>query len=514
MKPKMSAQKKRHIAAFIIVTVSNLLLLLTIWLLQRYDHIYLDEILYQLKAPAVGTNKSLLGSAYVRVGLLGVVLTALDVLFYRLAAGYPFKRQTVGERYKAYCSSKICLFFRKAVLPLSLCVTLVAASLFCAKLKVFSYLATAAKPSDFIKEHYVKPDDSVLTFPEEKRNLIYLYLESMEATFADTASGGAMEVNAIPELTALAEENVHFSNTDRLGGAVSYSGTTWTAAAMVSQTAGIPVKVPLSAETYGGENSFIPGLISLGEVLQKQGYQQTLLIGSDAAFAGRDSYFTEHGHYQILDVNSLKSDGRLEKDYHEWWGFEDAKLFEYAKQEITRLANEDAPFNFTMLTADTHFPDGYLCEDCPNRFEQQYANVLSCSSSRVYEFVEWLRSQPFFENTTLIISGDHLTMDPSFLKDISPEYVRTVYNCFIGSAVNPIKETNRQFGTFDMFPTTLAAMGVRIQGDRLGLGTDLFSASKTLTEEYGYTTLNEELQKSSEYYNQTFLGMDNKAYFS
>ena len=45
-----------------------------------------------------------------------------------------------------------------------------------------------------------------ITFPEQKRNLIYLYLESMESTYADKASGGAFDKNYIPELTQLAGE--------------------------------------------------------------------------------------------------------------------------------------------------------------------------------------------------------------------------------------------------------------------------------------------------------------------
>ena len=56
----------------------------------------------------------------------------------------------------------------------------------------------------------------------------------------------------------------------------------------------------------------------------------------------------------------------------------------------------------------------------------------------------------------------------------------------------------------DMFPTTLAAIGCEIEGNRLGLGTNLFSGEKTLTEKYGYDNLNAELSKKSEFYNTRF----------
>ena len=65
-------------------------------------------------------------------------------------------------------------------------------------------------------------------------------------------------------------------------------------------------------------------------------------------------------------------------------------------------------------------------------------------------------------------------------------YTRTVYNLFINPAVTPVETQNRQFSTLDMFPSTLAAMGVKIDGDRLALGTNLFSEKKTLIEEYGF----------------------------
>ena len=71
-----------------------------------------------------------------------------------------------------------------------------------------------------------------------------------------------------------------------------------------------------------------------------------------------------------------------------------------------------------------------------------------------------------------------------------------------------MSEKNRQFGTFDLFPTTLAALGVTIDGDRLALGTNLFSDRETLTEQYGYAYLSEELQKQSGFYDTELLQIE------
>ncbi|MEE0945851.1 MAG: LTA synthase family protein [Acutalibacteraceae bacterium] len=499
---------KKLITALVVLILGNVLFFLTFWLSSKYDNIYLDQILFQLRSPAVGANKSLLSNAYIRVGLFSVILTAVEILLYFVFSGKFANKLKNCERYVKYCATKACEFFRNVALPFALATLLVAVTFFVARLRVGSYIVTTSTESDFIESNYVDPNKTTLTFPQQKRNVIYIFLESMENTYGDTSAGGNITQNYIPELYELAENNINFSHNNGIGGALSYAGTTWTSAAMTAQTSGMLVKVPVVSGGYGGEDSFLSGITTIGEVLAQNGYNQMLLVGSDADFGGRKTYFTEHGNYSIVDINSLKAEGRLPQDYREWWGFEDKKVFQFAKEEITKLSQQDKPFNFTVLTADTHFPDGYICDICDKNHDEQYANVLSCASKQVYEFVNWIKEQPFYENTTVIISGDHLTMDPEFLKDTEENYTRTVYNCIINSAVAPVAEKNRNFGTFDMFPTTLAAMGVKIDGDRLGLGTNLFSASPTLTELYGFEMLDKELQKKSVFYNEEILELE------
>lgn len=502
------SSRKKTIIALVLLLAGNLILFLTIWLLNKYDKIALDQVLFQMKSSAAGVNRSIMGSAYIRVLGLGLLAMGLELLLYRLLSGNWTGKFRENMKYVRFRTSKTCKRIAGAAVPMALIFFFTSSTLFVTSLDVADYLVTTSTKSDFIEQHYVSPNDVAITFPEEKRNLIYIFLESMENTFAQPEeAGGNITANFIPELSQLAANNVNFSHSSGLGGALPYTGTTWTAAAMVAQTSGVGVKVPLTAGKYGGDKAFIPGVISIGEILEDAGYQQTLLVGSDVDFGGRGTYFTEHGNYNIIDINSLKAEGKLPQDYQEWWGYEDKKLFEFAKEELTRLGQTGEPFNFTMLTADTHFPDGYVCPDCGTSRDSQYGNVLTCSSSKIGELLEWIKAQDFYENTTIVLSGDHLTMDPDFMKSLNEDYVRTVYNCFINAPVEPVQEKNRLFATFDMMPTTLAAMGVQIEGDRLALGTNLFSDKKTLTEEYGFEMLNKELQKKSVYYNTEFLGM-------
>lgn len=365
--------------------------------------------------------------------------------------------------------------------------------------------------SDFIEINYADPRETKITFPEQKRNIIHIYLESMENSYLSKDLGGYMETNLMPELTELSYEGVTFSDTsNRFGGPLTATGTQWSVASMVNMTTGLPMKVPAEPNAYGTADSFLPGAYTFGEILRDAGYEQTVMIGSDANFGGLTYFFTNHGEYKIMDYRYAIKNGLIPEDYKVWWGFEDDKLYEFAKDEITRLYETGKPFNFTMETADTHRPGGYLSENAPTPYDDHYANAIAYSSEQTVEFVKWIQQQPFYENTTVVLIGDHLSMDTDFFEDFDSNYKRTQFNLILNAApevadTKSDRFVNRQYANFDMFPTILASMGVEIKGDRLGIGTNLFSDKDTIFEEYGTDKVNMELEKKSDFYNEKIL---------
>jgi phosphoglycerol transferase len=307
-------------------------------------------------------------------------------------------------------------------------------------------------------------------------------------------------------MTDLTSENINFSNTDKFGGALQVPGATWTSGSLVSQTSGVPVKMDTGIVNNNYNHStYMKGATALGDILKEKGYNQEFIIGSDKSFGNRDVYFEGHGDYYILDWKEAKKIGKIPSDYGVWWGYEDSKLFEYAKEEALKLSQEEEPFNLTLLTVNTHFEGGYLEEDCPNIYREQYSSVIACSADQVNDFVRWVQAQDFYDDTTIIISGDHLTMSTAYYENAPEGYTRTIYNLFINSAVKPIETKNRQFSVLDMFPSTLAAMGVKIDGNRLALGTNLFSDEQTLIEKYGYDQVSKGIEARSTYYNNKFI---------
>ncbi len=367
-----------------------------------------------------------------------------------------------------------------------------------------------AADSEFYRTEYKVPEYDNIIFPEKKKNLIIILMESMESSFADKENCGVMKKNLIPHLTKIAEENIHFSNTEKLGGGTELSGTGWTIAAMTSKFAGLPYNLPGS--NNHDHSYFLPGAVTLTDILDHNGYNQLFIFGSDKHFAGRDALLETHGNVQVHDIAWYKENGMLPQDYSVFWGFEDKKLYRFAKNELNNLSKEDKPFMFGLLTVDTHIPSGWQCEDCPQTEDMPIKNTILCADQMVYDFLEWCREQEWYEDTTIVIMGDHLFManeentpfdNKAYLTshrqknelnsmDGNP---RRWLDIFINAA--PVTSSdnfkNRKFSSFDMYPTILAALGCEIPQNRLGLGVNLFSEEKTLCERYSEDYINKEI---------------------
>ncbi|MBR2834028.1 MAG: LTA synthase family protein [Bacilli bacterium] len=338
----------------------------------------------------------------------------------------------------------------------------------------------------------------------DKQNLIYIYVESLETSFFSYKNGGNFNQSVIPFLEELSNDDISFSRSDKYIGANSLNGTGWTTAGMVASTMGIPLKLGVDANRKTTAD-FLPGAYSLGEVLKDNGYKNYLFIGSSASFGQRDVLFKQHGDYKIYDYNTAKKDGWIKDDYYNWWGYEDNKLYKFAKDVLIDIADSSEPFNFTLLTADTHAQDGYVDEKCDRKYDETLLNSYNCADKMLSDFIIWLKKQDFYDKTTVVIVGDHYSMqgnmDKIFEVTDNDVFDRGIYNVFMNSKVDTKNDKNREFSTFDFFPTTLAAMGFNIEGDRLGLGTNLFSGKTTLIERDGVNQVNGELYKRSKFYN-------------
>ncbi len=512
-----SAGKKKYTA---LKVVSVVMLALgaaaftgTIWGKETFGNISTDQMIVNLFTPKEGTSDDVMTTLWTGPVLKTGAATVAFILFTFSPRVLNYRR---GE--KEYCIFPV-LARRIISIVLAAAVFVGGVAFGIEKFELVKLYKMYAHDAKFIEDNFADPREIKMQFPEKKRNLIHIYLESMENSYLSVAQGGYLSENLIKPLSDLAKEGISFSHREKgFGGPVATTGCTWSVASMVNMNTGLPMKVPVDGNSYGTPDNFLPGAVTIGDILEAQGYEQSLMFGATAKFGGLNYFYESHGNFNILDYDAAKEKGWIPNDYYVWWGYEDDKLFEYAKNELTRLYETGKPFNFVMETADTHFPDGYVGENTPTPRDNQYANVIAYSASEVEKFVRWIQAQPFYENTTIVMIGDHNSMDSKFFENFDSGYLRTTFNLILNPAPGlldiPEERTkNRWFFNGDMFPTILASIGVRIEGERLGLGTNLFSGAPTVFEENGgeegWKEVSSMFEIGSKFYIDNILSGDN-----
>lgn len=319
--------------------------------------------------------------------------------------------------------------------------------------------------SNFYEENYrVKSSD--LPRSTQKRNLIVIFVESLESNFL------------IPNLRALANQSVNFSTTQSFGGHNQVGATSWTIAGIVGYMCGIPLNSPSIIA-----KSFLPNAECVSDSLAKMGYNQVMIMGSNDDFAAKGAFLKSH-NIKSKDVKYYKNIGALPSDYAHSWGFSDSKLFEFAKDELKNLADSADNFALYLLTNNTHSPDFFIESTC-GAAESNYQNAINCVDLLIGEFIAWIRTQDFYENTTILIVGDHLMNTNLPL----PRESRKIYNAFINprfcdlrtKSANLIPKS-RNLSHFDFAPLILDSLGICTKS--FGLGRNPF-LGQTLLESNG-----------------------------
>ncbi len=287
----------------------------------------------------------------------------------------------------------------------------------------------STNPHDFIpSSHYKVPDiESIkqsFSMVAKPRNLLVIYMESMESSFASTNPHDFIPSiatpNLIPNLSTLASRGVSFSHIKQT------IGTGWTIAGLISYNCAFPQTwLPFNAGFNDNvARYFLHSATCLGDVFSALGYEQAFFRGANADFAGSRGFFTSH-NIPINDLASIEDYAQGFGDYRNDWGVKDSVLFSYVKEYLQEYAakKDKKPFAFYVLSADTHAPgfvDKAQC-DLPT----SYANSLHCFDGIVGEFVEWFLQSPLAKDTTLVLLGDHLTMQQRFMRDGTS---RSIYN--------------------------------------------------------------------------------------
>lgn len=348
--------------------------------------------------------------------------------------------------------------------------------------------------SDLYRNHYIHPDSVQIDALDSLKNLIVIMLESMETNFSQYT----------PEIVELQKHNQNF-----YPGGLNVSGTSWTIAAITGKLCGIPLNMPMGIDEYLGKlPTYLPGAKCLMNILENKGYNQVYMQGSSGDFTQKRTFWTVHGNVSVHDIEYYKKVGKIPGDYYIFWGFEDRKLYRFAKDELDSLSKLEKPFALYMLTVDTHQPEGFLDDSCVAQFnvnEGKLPRVLRCTSRQLFDFLQWAKKQSWYNNTVISVMGDHAMPMLSPKANVSSTDSLYWVNFIINSAIQgPVRE--RQYSSLDVFPTLLESMGFALENRGVALGRSLYSDSLTMLELYGRHILDSLLRVRSIQYDKFLFG--------
>lgn len=324
--------------------------------------------------------------------------------------------------------------------------------------------------SDF-DSHYKVPGK---TLRGDRPNLVYIYAESLERTYFDEQAFPQLA----PELSEIKNNALDFSNTEQL------PGTEYTIAGMVASQCGIPLFAPFDGNASSSLSSFYPQNICLGDILKSSGYQNYFYQGASLSFAGKDLFLSSHGFDHAYGFNEL-SDQVKDPKYRNDWGWYDDTVLDIVFDKYLELAQKNQPFSLFALTVDTHHPDGFISRSCQRKSypfdgkENKSFAAVACGQEHIAKLIEKIRATPYFKNTIIVVSSDHLAMNNTAFKYLNQHDRRDLFFMLRGDDVSS-RVINVKRSTLDNGATVLDAMG----GDNfIGLGRSSLS-STSLSETY------------------------------
>ncbi|MGK3113841.1 phosphatidylglycerol--membrane-oligosaccharide glycerophosphotransferase [Candidatus Pantoea formicae] len=339
--------------------------------------------------------------------------------------------------------------------------------------QVKDLIASHAQLADSDFDNYYKTPNKVIANP--KLNLVYIYGESLERTYFDQQAFPGLA----PELSREKDQSIDFSETEQL------PGTDYTIAGMVASQCGIPLFAPFDGNASASLSSFYPQNICLGDILKNSGYENWFIQGADLRFAGKDTFLLSHGFSPTHMYGSQELQSRVaDPSYRNNWGYYDDTVMDEVFEKYEELSRQQKRFALFTLTVDTHHPDGFISRSCQRKSysydgkPNQSFSAVACSQEHVARLIERIKASPWFKNTIIVVSSDHLAMNNTAHQYLIKQPRRDLFMVIRGDQPQAeVLEGKRS--TLDNGATVLDILG----GDNaIGLGRSGLSSNSLSTQ--------------------------------
>ena len=231
-----------------------------------------------------------------------------------------------------------------------------------------------------------------------------------------------------------------------------------------------------------GENTYN----SLSERLGEAGYATSVMHANNKSFWNRDRIYQSFNVENFYDVESYEVTDENSVN----WGLKDIPFFE---QSAAHIAEMPQPFYTRMITLTNHFPftldpeDIMIPEYTSNSGTlNRYFQTVRYLDESVKEFFDDLKEQGVYENSIIVMYGDHYGISENHNKAMA-QYLEkdeiTPYDSALLQSVPlyihiPGSDDGQQIdtatGQIDLRPTILHLLGIDSSKD-MQLGIDMFS---------------------------------------
>ena len=331
----------------------------------------------------------------------------------------------------------------------------------------------------YTQKNYAKPNAAMFGIAKNK-NIIVIHLESFQQFLINYKLNGK---EVTPFLNSLynGKETYSFANFFNEVG----QGKTSDAETMLeTSTFGLPQGSLFS--TLGTDNTFeaAPAILN-----QQAGYSSAVFHGNIASFWNRDNVYKNFGYQNFFDASFFNTNSNNLTEY----GLKDKLLFH---DSVKYLEHLQQPFYAKFITVSNHFPfvidkqnTTFTKADTSDSSIDNYFVTAHYLDQAVKEFFDYLKKAGLYNNSMIVIYGDHYGISNSRNLKLAPllgkssttwsdydniQMQRVPFMIHIPGTTSG-KVLNTYGGEIDVLPTIMHLVGLDTK-NYLFFGSDLFSS--------------------------------------
>ncbi|MDQ0219702.1 LTA synthase family protein [Peribacillus cavernae] len=305
------------------------------------------------------------------------------------------------------------------------------------------------------------------------KNVIYLHLESMQDFIIDYKLNGE-EVTPFLNSLAHSSDFMYFDNFFHQTG----QGKTADAEFMLENSLyGLPQG---AAFTTQGQNTYQAAPAILGQ----RGYTSAVFHGNYRTFWNRDKTYKSLGFDKFFDASYYNMNSEDVMNY----GLKDKPFF---KESIPLLETLPQPFYSKFIMLSNHFPypldekDATIAKHTTgDPSVDGYFQTARYADESLREFFDYLKKSGLYDNSVIIMYGDHYGISENHNKAMSQVLGKEVGK-FENAQLQRVPllihapgvkggEMHQYGGQIDLMPTMLHLLGIDTK-DYVQFGTDLLS---------------------------------------